>query len=261
MIGKTNFTVERFKQFLVAIATATVIFVNYLAGSGRINDRTPGDVSNKFPSLVTPADYAFAIWSLIYIGLIAFSIYQALPAQAANPRFQKIRLLYVANCAANCAWIFLWHYEQIRAALAAIFVILATLALVNVNLKNKDDALETWTTRVPFGLYFGWITVATILNFTVAIISSGISTSGATAAILATILVAAAAIVGIVVRLKLSSAAFAVAVAWALTAIAVKHGGETMLVGCAAFSVIALLIAAIFPLSSWTSAQTEKIPE
>jgi len=258
MTGKGNYTArnERAKQFLVVLGTAIVIFLNYLAGKGFINDKTPGDVSDKFPSLVTPADYAFAIWGLIYAGLIVFSIYQALPAQTNNPRFQKIRLFYLLNCAANCAWIFLWHYEQIRAALAAIFVILGTLVFINVNLRNKNDASETWMARVPFGLYFGWITVATILNFTVALVSSGVSVTDETSTILASILIAVGTILGIVIRLKLSTAAFAVAIAWAFTAIAVKHGGKTLLVVCAAFAVIALLIAAIFPL-----AQTEKLPE
>lgn len=257
MTDKTNHAAgERIKQFLVVFATLAVVFVNYLAGIGYINARTPGEISDEFPSLLTPAGYAFSIWSLIYIGLIVFSIYQALPAQTANPRFRKIRALYLINCAANCAWIFLWHHERIWAALVVIFIILATLALINANLKNKRDALETWTTRVPFGLYFGWITVATVLNFTLALVSSGVSASNQTNAFLASILIAATTAVAVIIRLKLSTAAFAVVVAWAFTAIAVKHGGETLLVAATAFGVIALLIAAILPL-----AQAEKTIE
>lgn len=252
MPDKINFA-ERVKQFLVFIATAAVIFVNYLAAAGRINDATPGEISDKFPTLLTPAGYAFAIWSFIYVGLIVFSVYQALPSQAANPRFRRIRAVYILNCAANCAWIFLWHHERIWAALAAIFMILGTLAFINANLQNKNDAGETWAARVPFGLYFGWVTVAAVLNSTVALVSSGVSASDFAAAVLAAILIAAVTIVAIVIRLKLSTAAYSVAVAWALTAIAVKHGGETLIVLCAAFGVIALLIAAILPL-----AQTEK---
>ena len=256
MTNNVNFTSERIKQFLVVFATFVVIYVNYLAAIGRINDRTPAAISDKFPSLLTPAGYAFAIWSLIYFGLSVFSLYQALPAQTANPRFLKIRAAYLLNCAANCAWIFLWHHEQIRSALALIFVILGTLVFINVNLRNKNDAAETWTTRVPFGLYFGWITVATVLNFTLALVSSGVSLSNSATTVAASVLIAAATVLGIIIRLRLSIAAYAVAVAWALTAIAVKHGGETMLVVCAAFGVIALLVAAIFPL-----AQTEKSTE
>lgn len=249
MTDKSVFARERFKQILVVCATLAVVFVNYLAGVGYINDKTPAEISDKFPSLLTPAGYAFVIWSLIYLGLMVFSFVQVLPSQTDNPRFRKIRFAYLLNCAANCAWIFLWHHERIWSALAVIFIILTTLAFINVNLKNKNDPFETWTARVVFGLYFGWITVATVLNFTLALVSSGVSVSNQTTAITASILIAATTILGIIIRLKLSTAAYVVAVAWAFTAIAVKHGGETAVVFASAFGVIALLIAAILPLA------------
>jgi len=257
MTNKINLTsTERLRQFLVIIATFLVVFVNYLAATGYINNKTPADIADRYPSLITPAGYAFAIWSLIYAGLIIFSIYQALPSQTFNARFRRIRTLYIVNCAANCAWILLWHREMIWASLVMIFVLLGTLVFINANLRNAETAAvtETWIARVPFGLYFGWVTVATILNFTLALVSSGVKTSDSMTTFLASILVVAATILGIVIRLKLSSAAYALAMAWALTAIAVKHGGETLLVTFTAFGVIALLIAAIFPLS-----QTKKL--
>ncbi|MBA2620317.1 MAG: tryptophan-rich sensory protein [Acidobacteria bacterium] len=254
MTDKIDFNGERrVERFVVVLATLCVVFVNYSAAKGYINGTTPQQVSDKYPSLLTPAGYAFSIWGLIYLGLIIFSIYQAMSSQAENARFKRIRALYIINCAANCAWIFLWHHEQIWASLAVIFTLLGTLVLINARLQNKRDAAETWAARVPFGLYFGWATVATVLNFTLALASSGVETSASTARISASVIVAAVTILGVVVRLKLSTAAYALAIAWALTAIAVKHGGETALVFCTAFGVIALLVAAIFPLS-----QTEK---
>ena len=250
MTDKIDFNRDgRVERFLVVFVTFCIVLVNYSAANGYINQRTPQQISDKYPLLLTPAGYAFSIWGLIYIGLIVFSFYQALPSQAENARFKRIRALYIINCAANCAWIFLWLHEQIWASVTAIFVLLATLVLINSRLQNKRDAAETWAARVPFGLYFGWATVATVLNFTLALDYSGVETSSASARILASILVAALTILGVVIRLKLSTAAYALAIAWALTAIAVKHGGETALVFCAAFGVIALLIAAIFPLS------------
>ncbi|MDQ3324049.1 MAG: tryptophan-rich sensory protein, partial [Acidobacteriota bacterium] len=207
------------------------------------------------PTIITPAGYAFGIWSLIYLGLIIFSIYQALPSQTQNPRFRKIRILYVLSCAANCVWIYLWHHELIWASLTVIFVLLGTLVFINSALQNKQAAAETWIARVPFGLYFGWITVAAILNFTVALVYSDVRLSSSATTVWASILIAAAVISGIIIRLKLSTAAYALAIAWALTAIAVNLGGsETVLVILTAFGVIALLIAAIFPLS-----QTQKL--
>lgn len=253
MNDNTNYSSARLNRLLVVLATAATIFVNYLGGTGRINNRPPAFVSDKYPTLLTPADYAFGIWSLIYGGLIIFSIYQALPAQTENPRFEKIRTLYILNCAANCAWIYLWSYEQIWLSLTAIIVMLGTLILINSGLQNRNAPAETWTTRVPFGLYFGWVTVATILNFSIALSSAGVSTSISTTKVLAIILVVAAVILGVVVRLKLRTAAYAMAIAWALTAIAVQNNRETWLIIACAFGVIALLLAAIFPLTQVTA--------
>lgn len=234
---------QRIKQILVIVATFGVIFVNYLAAGGYINNKTPEVVSDKYPTLLTPSGYAFAIWSLIYFGLAAFSIYQALPKNAG--RFAKIRTVYILNCAANCAWIYLWHYEQILASLAVMFVLLGTLVFINVKLLTTESVTEYWLTRVPFNVYFGWITVATILNFTVSLVYLNVKTSDFTTSILASILIIATTLLGIIIRFKLVNVAYPITIAWALTAIAVKQSGQTTIVVCAAFCVIALLVSAL----------------
>jgi hypothetical protein len=243
MPDKTNLNIERTRQFLVIAATAGVIFVNYLAGAGFINNKTPADISDQYPTLVTPAGYAFSIWGLIYAGLLAFSIYQALPTQIA--RFSKIRTLYLVNCAANCAWLYLWHYEQIPLSLLIIFVMLGSLILINVNLPKADSPLEIWLARIPFNIYFGWLTVATILNFSIALVFLGFDADGAAKIFFASALIVAATILGIVIHFKLASAAYPLTIAWAITAIAIKHSTETIIVTTAAFSVICLLIGAL----------------
>lgn len=234
---------QRIKQFLVVAATGAVIFVNYLAGTGRINHQTPEVISDKYSTLITPAGYAFAIWSLIYLGLAVFAIYQMLPKNTA--RYAKIRTVYILNCAANCAWIYLWHYEQILASLAVMFVLLGTLVFINVKLLETESPAEYWLARVPFNIYFGWITVATILNFTVVLVYLNVKTSDFTASVSASVLIVAATLLGLIIRFKLVNVAYPVTIAWALTAIAVKQSGRTMIVVCAAFGVIALLVSAL----------------
>ncbi len=234
---------QRIRQILVIVATFVVIFVNYLAAKGYINHKTPEAVSDKYPTLITPSGYAFAIWSLIYFGLAVFSIYQALPKNTA--RYANIRTVYILNCAANCAWIYLWHYEQILASSVVMLVLLGTLVFINVKLLKTESTIEYWLARVPFNTYFGWITVATILNFTVALVYLDVKTSNSTASILASILIIAATLLGIIIRFKLVNIAYPLTIAWALTAIAIKQSGQTMIVVCAAFSVIALLVFAL----------------
>ncbi|MDQ3180902.1 MAG: tryptophan-rich sensory protein [Acidobacteriota bacterium] len=236
---------QRSKQLLVIIATVGVILINYFAAVGYINGVTPDVISDKYPTFITPAGYAFAIWSLIYLGLIAFSIYQVLPSNTDNPRFKNIRTLYIANCAANCFWIYLWHYDSILAALAVMFFLLATLVLINVNLRKSASMAETWLAQIPFSLYFGWVTVATILNFSISLVFLGMKTSESNSIILSSILIVAATVLGILIRFKLAIFVYPLAIAWALTAIAVKQSGKTVIVVCAAFGVIALLISAL----------------
>ncbi|MBA2494382.1 MAG: tryptophan-rich sensory protein [Acidobacteria bacterium] len=240
-----NLTAEKLKQFLVIIATVGVILINYFASVGYINGVTPEVISDKYPTFITPSGYAFSIWSLIYLGLIGFSIYQALPSQTENPRFKTIRTLYIVNCAANCLWIYLWHHDSILAALAVMFVLLGTLVLINVNLRRSESIAETWLARISFSLYFGWVTVATILNFTIALVFLGVNASESNSIILSSILIVGATALGILIRFKLSVFAYPLAIAWALTAIAIKQSGKTAIVMCAAFGVIALLVSAL----------------
>lgn len=235
---------ERVKQFLVIIATFGVVLINYLAGIGQINNITPGEISDKYPTIITPAGYAFSIWSLIYLGLIAFSIYQALPSQTDNPRFLRIRTLYIANCAANCGWIYLWHYDYIVVSILVMLFILLTLVLINLNLRGIESAAETWTTKVPFNIYFGWITVATILNASIVLVYFDVQTSASISVILAYLLIATAVVLAIIIRRTFDFPSYALTVAWALIAIAVKQYAETaIMIAAVAGAIISILMA------------------
>jgi benzodiazapine receptor len=234
---------ERLKPILVIIATIGTILVNWLSAKGYINNVTPEIISDKYPTFITPAGYAFAIWSLIYLGLIAFSIYQALPSKF--ERFRSIRTIYILSCVANCAWIYFWHHEMILVCLAVIFVLLGTLVFINLNLRGGDSAGENWLARVPFGIYFGWITVATILNFTIALVYLNVNFTDSATIIIASILIALVTILGIIMRVKLSIYVFPLPIAWGLTAIAVEQSGKTPIVAAAAFGVIFSLVAAL----------------
>jgi hypothetical protein len=246
MSDKRNRT-EKIRQILVLLATVGVIVINYLGGTGSINNTSVGDVSDKYPTLITPAGYAFSIWGLIYLGMILFSIYQALPSQAANPHFLRTRTIYIASCAANCAWIYFWLHERIWLAAAVLFILLAALIFININLKGANSLAETWLARVPFGIYFGWVTVAAILNAAVALVFAGVEASNAAATAWACVLIVVAAVLGVLIRWKLALAIYPIAVAWALTGIAVKQSGKTLIVTLCAFGVVALLIAFFTP--------------
>ncbi len=234
---------ERIRQFSVIAATVGVIVFNYLAASGALGGIETGAVSDKYPTLVTPAGYAFAIWSLIYLGIVAFSIYQALPKNL--ERFRFLRTVYILSCAANCAWLYFWHQEAILVSVAVIFLLLGTLAFINIKLRTTDTLGEFWLAKFPLGIYFGWVTAATIVNAAVALVYLNVQVSDSLAAALGAGLILIATVLGIIIRFKLNNVFYSLAIAWALTAIAVKQSGQTLIVASAAVAVNILLIVTL----------------
>lgn len=233
---------DKLRAVLVLAATTGTIAFNWLASAGYINGVTPQAISDKYPTNITPAGYAFTIWSLIYLGMIAFSIYQLLAVNAA--RFRGIRSLYVMSCALNCAWIYFWHLDQIAICLGVILALLAVLLIINVKLSGFDSIADSVIVKAPFGIYFGWVAAASLVNFSVLLVYLKVDL-GSSAPVVGVILILLAAGVAVLVRIRMTNYFFPLAIAWALTAIAVKQSSQTWIVSAAAAGVIACLIASL----------------
>jgi len=234
---------DKFRSYLVPLATIGTIAFNWLAAVGRVNGVSPDVISDKYPTPITPAGYAFSIWSLIYVGIIAFSIYQLLPANAA--RFRNIRSLYILTCALNCAWIYMWHSDQIAICFVLILVLAAGLFLINRKLRETDGMGEYWFAKAPFGIYFGWVTAATLVNFSILLVYWNVQISSTAWTSIAVGLILFAAALGVIIRIRLVNYLYPLAVAWALTAIGVKQSGQTLIVVATAIGTIACLIATL----------------
>jgi hypothetical protein len=158
-----------FRQITVVVVVLATLVINILADALPINGLNTGKISDSFHVYFVPAGYVFAIWGLIYIGLLTYTVFQALPAQKDNPRMQATGWWVVLGGLANSMWIFLWHYELFVGTLAAMLVLLASLIATYLQLGIGDTKVSTsekWMVRVPFSIYLGWITVATIANVT-----------------------------------------------------------------------------------------------
>lgn len=219
-----------------------MIAFNWIAAAGYVNGVTPAEISDKYPTVITPAGYAFSIWSLIYLGLVAFSIYQLLPANLM--RLRPLRSLYILSCALNCAWIYFWHSDQIEISFLIIASLLAALFFINSKASRLNSAKDSVLVEAPFGLYLGWLSAATLVNFAVLLVRLNVDTA-AFSSVLGVILIFLAAGFGVFVRVSLLNYFVPLAVAWALTAVAVKQSGNTFIVSAAAAGVIACLIAAL----------------
>ncbi len=225
------------RQIVNIIITIAVIVVNALANTLPINGQTTGEVSDQFDVYFVPAAYVFSIWGLIYIALVAFTVYQALPSQRENPRLQRMGYLYALSGVANIAWIFLWHYEQFVWTMVVMAVLLLTLIAIYLRLgigRKRVSTAETWLVRVPFSLYLGWITVATIANATQLLNYLGWNGWGIAPEWWAVIMLAAATLITLAVSFTRGDIAYVLVIVWAFAGIALKHS-DTLLVSISAW--------------------------
>jgi benzodiazapine receptor len=224
-----------------------VIIVNAMANGIPLNGQNTGEISAKYPSLFTPAGFTFSIWGLIYLLLTAFVIYQALPAQRNNQTLAKISPLFIANCVANAAWIFVWHYDLLWLSLLLMAAILLTLIQIYRTLLAAGPAgsISEWLfLRLPFSLYTGWITVATIANISCVQIAMGWDNAGLSAVDWTLLKLAIAGAIGATVILRLKDIPYVLVIAWAAFGIASKQVGTPEIVGAATtLSVLAILLA------------------
>ena len=225
---------------LVMLATIAVIVVNSLAATGWVNGVRPNEISDKYPTVITPAGWAFSIWSLIYAGLIAFSVYQLLASKMG--RFATIRIPYLVSCVLNCAWILFWHHFHTGLCAIVIVLLLATLFWINLRLEPADNFLEALLTKGVFGLYAGWVTLATFVNVIVYFVSIEVNLTSSTWNVIGILCLALALLAAAAVRIGLRNFVYPLPIAWAAAGIGANQSGNTPVVVAAAITCILCLI-------------------
>lgn len=236
------------RQIVVVVAAAAMIIVNALANALPLNNQTTGEISDRFDVYFVPAGYVFSIWGLIYIGISAYAIYQALPGQRDNPRLAGIGYLFVGSSAANIAWLFLWHYEQFALTLIAMFALLLFLIAIYLRLRRapaQNARVETWVVDLPFSIYLGWISVATISNVTSVLDFYNWDGWGISPLAWTVIMIAAATGLAIAMLETQKDWVYVLVVVWALVGIAVQNVGVTLVVASALIASGVLLVLSV----------------
>ena len=247
-VNPSTFSPAVKRQLTNIFALGAVLTINALANILPINGVTTGEISDSFPSLFTPAGYVFSIWGLIYTLLIIFAVYQALPSQKDNPRLERLGYAFALSCVFNFSWILAWHYGAIGLSQLLMFGILASLILcylrLGIGIMDVPRA-EALCVRLPFSVYLGWITVATVANVSVTLLNYGV-TGGWLAPLWTVIAIAAAVGVGYLMLKNRGDTAFNLVLVWAFVGVAVKQWGVELLVvvgALAAAALVAFLIA------------------
>ncbi len=236
MATKTYSTSQtnNFRQIVNIVALGATITINALANILPINGLNSGEISDLYPSLFTPAGYVFSIWSLIYVLLIAFVVFQALPSQKDNPRLEQLGYAFALSCLFNSLWIFAWHYRQVFLSELLIVGLLVSLLVCYHRLQtehvNKSELqvsrAERFTTHLTFSIYTGWLTVAVVANTCVLLLEYGI-TGGSFAPMWGVLTVLAALTIGAAFSYLRKDMAYGLVLVWAFVGIAVAQAGVT----------------------------------
>ena len=236
---------------LALFAILATLTINALSNFFPLKGANIGKISNTvFQEVqITPANYAFAIWGLIYIGLIAYGIYQLRPAQRRDPIIGRASVLLIVACMAQITWVYLFTMRLFWLSVVAMLVIL--LALIGAYWQlgiGKVQVLRDrqWLAHIPFSIYLGWISVATVVNIASALYSSNWDGWGINGTYWTVIMLVIATIIAAIVAIKRADIAFTCVFIWAYVAITIRQLNNPTISITAVASAIILEILLVF---------------
>jgi len=212
-------------KIFAGFAYVAMVVVNFLANSLPINNRSTGQISDDYPNLFAPAGITFSIWGLIYLLLAGYVIFQFIKkSEKKEEIFKKINPFFIATSVANISWIFAWHYDYIGLSVIIMAVLLFLLIrIADIIRIEQFTSSEKFFISAPFGVYFGWITVAAIANITVFLVSVGWNGFGIADFIWTSIILLVGALIGILRIIKDKNIIYGLVLIWAYLGILLKH--------------------------------------
>lgn len=238
------------KQVFHLLVLLVMITINGLANALPIHGQTTGEISDRFQVYFVPAGYVFSIWGLIYLGLLGFAVYQLLPKQRDDRRLLRIGNWFLLSCLANSLWILLWHYEFFPLTVVVMLILLISLIAIYLRLdigRVQVAAITRWLVDIPFSVYLGWITVATVANVTVLLSYWNWNGWGISAQAWAVIMLIIAAGIAAIIGFTRRDLAYDLVIVWAFVGIAVKHRATPLVAWTA--GVLAVLVAVMGSIS------------
>lgn len=220
-----------------------------LTDLGFMGPNPVGQTANYNEPLIVPAGYAFAIWGLIYLGLIIFPLYQLFTKKERHPLWKKVHIWFSLNVIGNGLWLVLASYDWLWLSVFIIIGMLISLYNINIllaKIKGTGEALQYWFEEFVFHIYFAWITLATALNFSAALQFYEWNGFGVSENSWAIIILIIAAGISAMVFLKFKIKAYAFVVIWAFLALIVRHGNTSIVLSVLSGSVIILFLILFF---------------
>ncbi len=233
----------------IAAGVLITIVVNMLAVLLPLNGKSTASISDQFQVYFVPANYVFSIWSLIYLGLIGFTIYQFVLKPAQYKIVKEIAPAVILTGVFNSIWLFMWHYEYFAWTLPLMLALLVSLIFIVVKLQKIKESDKPrffdLLIKLPFSIYIGWITVATVANATDILYLLQFNGFGMQPQLWAAIMMLIAGILGLIGIKKNGDFAYAAVIVWAVTGIGVKFSNEFIITTAAIVVACFLLIGAL----------------
>ena len=220
-------------SFLNLVGFLAVVIINYLATTLPLNNKGTGELSDQYPNLFVPAGLTFSIWGAIYILLAIFVIYGLIVAFKANTGeesfIERIGILFFVSCIFNFGWIFAWHYEIVWLSLVLMLGLLGSLLAIYLRLKiGKSDESNRvkGMVHIPFSVYLGWISIATIANVTAFLVDLGWNRFGLSEQFWAVLVIAVGIIIALAMLFLRNDIFYNLVVLWAFLGILLKRLGD-----------------------------------
>lgn len=229
------------RQVLTVASYLLTLAVNGAANAIPLNGQTTAEISDRYQVYVVPAGYVFGIWGVIYLGLGAYTVYQAV--RGSSPVVHRLGWLPAISGLLNATWILAFHYELFPLSVAIMLALLAVLVLIHRRIREVPDGTDratTWAVRIPFSIYLGWISVAAVANVAQTLAAMGLFPRQLPGEWLATIVLLTLTAIAARFVIRHADAAFGLVVVWALAGIAVKEAATPVLPWVAAAGGAAL---------------------
>jgi hypothetical protein len=207
-------------KYLNLILFAGMVLMNYLANALPLNNKTTGELSDSFPNLFVPAGITFSIWGVIYLLLIIYCVVQFTGSNQVV--IANIGLFFGISCVLNALWILFWHYGKLPASLIVMVGLLITLIYINLYIKELPFGLI----KAAFGIYLGWICIATIANVTALLVNAGWNGFGISQEVWTIVMVSVGTLLAALTLYRLGNPFLGLSVIWAFTGIIIKRQGD-----------------------------------
>ncbi|QGQ99517.1 tryptophan-rich sensory protein [Paenibacillus psychroresistens] len=231
-------------RWLNLLAYIAVVGTNGAAISLPLFGRSTKEISDSYPVAVTPAGYAFSIWSLIYILLAGFVILQFIPKERNRSEFSRIGPWFVISSAFNVTWLLLWHSLHITTTAFIMIAMLISLIIIYQESRVAGPGSNMGARlfiALPFSIYLGWISMATIVNVSVALYSVGWDGWGLSPQAWGIVLLIAAGLLAVSIGINYRDPFYALVIIWAAIAIALKQFESYPQLGYAALGIAFIL--------------------